>query len=940
MAEERIDIVVTERGSRVVQRNLEDIGGKAKNSASSVDMLKKTLGTLGAAFGLQQLIKVTSAWTDLTSRVNIAAGSMANAGAVMDRLQKIARRTYADLGSTAEIYLSNSTALKELGYSTQQTLDFTESMTNALVISGAKAERAETVINALSKAMMEGKLSGMNWTTVLQQGGRVVEALAEGTGKSILELRKMAASGQLTSDTVFTALTSQLKKLQDEADGMPATVGDALVILKNRFVQVIGEMNEAGGFSDAIVAALETIADNMETIIKLTIGVAAGFVLIGGTAKAIEMARAAMLALNIAIAANPIGFLLTVLTSVLATLILFRDEINLGVDDVTTLGDVMRALGETIGAVFGGLLDLAESTFGPMVDLLRDWVGEVDVSVVGILRLVARGVDGYIGAWRGAINAVVALFKGLPAALGDLMTRALNVVLGKIQGFVNAAGQLLSTVTEFAGLGTIQAIDLQLTNQHEGAAKKLGEDVGSAFSKGFNDTNYAKDFLDKTVARAQEIGKERTAGGGEVADLDQKGPKPGTVADPAAAKAASKLKDALDSLVGSYDKVWAAQQEYLDGVRLLEQAEKAGLITAQRKAEVIELMKDQLKDALDPLAAINRELEVELQLLGLTAEARAIEQQVRAIDQDLRQQGVILGEVELSQLREKLQLIQAETAATETRNQVLSAILGPQKEFTEQLAAINELLEAGAISQAQANSYLVASNADLLQGTIEGQQAMLDQYNEMYLRIDEMRQADLISEQTAQQLKARVQAQITEQNLSTQRNFFSTLSGLSRSENKKLAAIGKAAAITTATIDGVMAVQKALASAPPPVNYALAAATGVVAAANVSQIMAQTPGFAFGGDFEVGGTGGTDSQMVAFRATPGEQVSIRTPTQERDEERQGGNGGQQGGGSSVRVINVIDPNMMQDYLTSSSGERVLLNVIERNAGAVRQVMNG
>ncbi|TAK45265.1 MAG: hypothetical protein EPO27_10625 [Betaproteobacteria bacterium] len=38
-------------------------------------------------------------------------------------------------------------------------------------------------------------------------------------------------------------------------------------------------------------------------------------------------------------------------------------------------------------------------------------------------------------------------------------------------------------------------------------------------------------------------------------------------------------------------------------------------------------------------------------------------------------------------------------------------------------------------------------------------------------------------------------------------------------------------------------------------------------------------GFATGGDFTVGGAGGTDSQLVAFRATPGERVSVRTPEQ-------------------------------------------------------------
>lgn len=40
------------------------------------------------------------------------------------------------------------------------------------------------------------------------------------------------------------------------------------------------------------------------------------------------------------------------------------------------------------------------------------------------------------------------------------------------------------------------------------------------------------------------------------------------------------------------------------------------------------------------------------------------------------------------------------------------------------------------------------------------------------------------------------------------------------------------------------------------------------------------PGFATGGSFTVGGSGGTDSQLVAFRATPGERVDVRTPSQQ------------------------------------------------------------
>ncbi|MFZ5760943.1 MAG: tape measure protein [Thermodesulfobacteriota bacterium] len=51
-------------------------------------------------------------------------------------------------------------------------------------------------------------------------------------------------------------------------------------------------------------------------------------------------------------------------------------------------------------------------------------------------------------------------------------------------------------------------------------------------------------------------------------------------------------------------------------------------------------------------------------------------------------------------------------------------------------------------------------------------------------------------------------------------------------------------------------------------------------------------GFATGGSFTVGGSGGTDSQLVAFRATPGENVTVTTP-------------GQQAGGGGVVFQNTF-----------------------------------
>lgn len=86
--------------------------------------------------------------------------------------------------------------------------------------------------------------------------------------------------------------------------------------------------------------------------------------------------------------------------------------------------------------------------------------------------------------------------------------------------------------------------------------------------------------------------------------------------------------------------------------------------------------------------------------------------------------------------------------------------------------------------------------------------------------------------------KARTDA-IQKENEARQANLKSSLgviASLQNSNIKELHTIGKAAAVANATIDGYAAVQKALASAPPPFNFAVAALVGAATAANVSKI--------------------------------------------------------------------------------------------------------
>jgi TP901 family phage tail tape measure protein/lambda family phage tail tape measure protein len=93
---------------------------------------------------------------------------------------------------------------------------------------------------------------------------------------------------------------------------------------------------------------------------------------------------------------------------------------------------------------------------------------------------------------------------------------------------------------------------------------------------------------------------------------------------------------------------------------------------------------------------------------------------------------------------------------------------------------------------------------------------------------------------------------------------------------------------------------------------------------------------AHGLDFMVGGSGGTDSQRVSFNATPGEEVSVKTPAQQKEAEA---------GGITLKQTNIIDARgadaarieAIMPGLFEQNRQRLLSDVIRmRDRGELRK----
>lgn len=101
-----------------------------------------------------------------------------------------------------------------------------------------------------------------------------------------------------------------------------------------------------------------------------------------------------------------------------------------------------------------------------------------------------------------------------------------------------------------------------------------------------------------------------------------------------------------------------------------------------------------------------------------------------------------------------------------------------------------------------------------------------------------------------------------------------------------------------------------------------------------SNFTRNVPAMAFTGapHFQNGGLPGIGTNEVPVIAHKGEEIlSANDP-------RNALNGGGQGGGA-VRIVNNVDPALVEDFMQSPAGEEVILNTISNNQGAVRSVLS-
>jgi len=243
------------------------LGGLTQAGGKAASAMKSLAVTLGAAFGVREVMQAAEAYTTISNRLSLVTKSSDELYAAQSDLFEIAQRTRSPLEATAEVYQRLAQNAGALGLSLSEVGDTTETINKLMVISGTSAQSAEAALTQLGQAFASGTLRGEELNSVMEQAPALAMAIAEGMGVTVGELRKLGEQGKITSAAVIEALNQQGAAVDEQFARMAPTIAGATTTIKNSFIEIVGKMDATVGASSAVASALMGLSDAMDNSI-------------------------------------------------------------------------------------------------------------------------------------------------------------------------------------------------------------------------------------------------------------------------------------------------------------------------------------------------------------------------------------------------------------------------------------------------------------------------------------------------------------------------------------------------------------------------------------------------------------------------------------------------------------------------------------------------
>lgn len=259
MTDFRINVVLVPPtgGHRKTKEQLSDLERAGDRLGRSI---RTAFAFVGGALLVRELVELSDAYTNLQNRLRVVTdGEVELAEATADLL-RISNDTRVSFTATAELYTRTSLAIRELGRSQKETLQFTESLNKAVILSGASAQEAQAGLVQLSQGLASGTLRGDELRSVLEQLPVVADVIAKQMGVTRGELRALGKEGEITAEVILDAFQSARRELDEKFKETIPTIGQAFTVLRNDLIALVGGFQDtSSGVAELVLILAEAV---------------------------------------------------------------------------------------------------------------------------------------------------------------------------------------------------------------------------------------------------------------------------------------------------------------------------------------------------------------------------------------------------------------------------------------------------------------------------------------------------------------------------------------------------------------------------------------------------------------------------------------------------------------------------------------------------------
>lgn len=374
-------------------RSMSRFGGVIDNVKSQMIAFGAVVAT---AFSAQAILRAADAYTRFGNSLRVAGVAAKDMATVEDRLFAAANRNGAEIEAVSTLYSRASIAATELGTNQKDLLRFIDGTTAALRVQGGSSAAASGALMQLSQALGSGVVRAEEFNSILEGAFPIAQAAArgiDGMGGSVAKLRQAIVDGDITSRVFFEGLLKGFTATEAQAAKMSLTVSGATTAMSNSFTRLIGRLDQSVGASAALAGGIsmlgvgmDLLSENLDTI--ASVATVAGGALLGMFGPAVLAAAAsfttavgvgavgAVRALGVAVAANPLGLLMTAIGTAIGLLIVYRSETFKVGDATVEVGKLATAqFRSMIEVIKGAALIMSEFAFAVWKGMTGDFSG-------------------------------------------------------------------------------------------------------------------------------------------------------------------------------------------------------------------------------------------------------------------------------------------------------------------------------------------------------------------------------------------------------------------------------------------------------------------------------------------------------------------------------------------------------------------------------------